>query len=121
LRNLLIRTKEAVRRNVEPEMNRSIRHLLSITLILLLSSVPLLAQRRGGGGGGARTSVNRGGGNTHNYFNINVIDRALSLHYVAEKSSKVRYKVSPKVSPESQAVFSEDRPMAGAFSCYPDS
>ena len=51
-------------------MNRPIRHLLSITLVLLLSCAPIFAQRRSGGGGSARTSVNRGSNVSHN-ANIN--------------------------------------------------
>jgi len=52
-------------------VNRSIRHLLSITLVLLLSGLPMLAQRRGGGGGRTRTSVNQGNVNRNSNVNSN--------------------------------------------------
>jgi len=54
-------------------MKRSIQHLLSITLVLLLSFGPVFGQRRGGGGS-ARTSVNRGNvsqGNINRNNNVN--------------------------------------------------
>lgn len=47
-------------------MNRSIRHLLSISLTVLLAAAPLLAQRNGS----ARTSVNRNT-NVHSNSNVN--------------------------------------------------
>ena len=50
-------------------MNRYIRHLLSITLVLLLSGAPIFAQSRGGGG--ARTSVNQGNVNRNANVNSN--------------------------------------------------
>jgi len=49
-------------------VNRLIRHLISITLVLLLSGAPMFAQRRGGG---ARTSVNRGNVNRNANVNSN--------------------------------------------------
>ena len=55
-------------------MNQSIRNLLSITLVLLLSGSPMLAQRATTGGG-ARTSVNQTNNvnvNANRNTNVNV-------------------------------------------------
>jgi len=64
-------------------MNRSIRQLLSITLVLLLTGTPIFAQR----GGGARTSVNRSGSvnrnvNVNSNRNVNVnVHHDVDVHH----------------------------------------
>ncbi|HTR25279.1 MAG TPA: hypothetical protein VMI10_14960 [Terriglobales bacterium] len=58
-------------------MNRSIRQLLSITLVLLLTGAPMLAQRRGGG---TRTSVSQGNVNRNAHASQGNINRNTNIN-----------------------------------------
>lgn len=77
-------------------MNRSIRHLLSITLVLLLSGAPMFAQRYGGGGS-ARTSVNRGNVNSNANINRNANVNS-NRNYNANVNKNVNVNVNQNVN-----------------------
>ena len=72
-------------------MNRSIRHLLSITFILLLAGAPLLAQNRNAS---ARTSVNK----TTNVNSTKNVNANMNQHYNANVNKNYNANVNKNVN-----------------------
>jgi hypothetical protein len=80
-------------------VNGSIRYLLSITLVLLLSGSPMLAQHRGGGGGGTRTSVNQGNVNRNANVNANKnVNASVNKNVNANVNRNVNVNVNQNVN-----------------------
>ena len=85
-------------------MNRSIRHLLSISLMMLLAGAPLLAQNRNAS---ARTSVNR---NTNVHSNSSV-NSNINRNYNANVNKNVNVNVNKNVNVHNNSYY-------GGGCCY---
>ena len=92
-------------------MNRSIRHLLSITFIVLLAGAPLLAQNRNAS---ARTSVNRSA-NVNSTKNVNA---NVNNNYHANVNKNVNVNTNQNVNVNVNKNVNVHSTYYGGSCCY---